>query len=457
MGPLRADNYIFRNWNRFVSRCQHEVENSDHARKFVQLLRENVAGPHGATLQPQVTQPDGTPDKPACDAIIDAYAQWSHSRNYSADGVLTRAATERLAISQIADTGEILAQLLIGEDASDWGFAVHLLDPSRLDPQHCEDRRGTFIKHGIEFAPNGRPVAYWLRRDNPLARPVAGTASHSGYFDVIPASQIVHAYIRERPGQLRGLPQMRTSCGRLRVLSDFEDCALVNARVGAAKMGFIVRPVDYEPLPSELDEDGDIYRDAEPGVIEDIGPGDFREFNPQFPDAAIELFTRSILRSIASGLGVSYNNLASDLTSVNFSSIRQGALDEREVWRGLQRWFIAAFVRPIFDAWLSYSVLAGKIAVNGQPLHAQHLERYRQCEFVGRTWAWIDPVSEMTAAEKAVNLKVKSRSAIVRDLGEDPWNTWNEIASEEADMVNLGIDPVFVAPGATNPPKKSED
>ncbi|MBK7121299.1 MAG: phage portal protein [Comamonadaceae bacterium] len=67
------------------------------------------------------------------------------------------------------------------------------------------------------------------------------------------------------------------------------------------------------------------------------------------------------LRSIASGMGVTYHGLANDLEGVNFSSIRSGTLEERDAWMVLQDWFAEAFLRPVFGEWLSWSLTKGAI------------------------------------------------------------------------------------------------
>jgi lambda family phage portal protein len=172
----------------------------------------------------------------------------------------------------------------------------------------------------------------------------------------------------------------------------------------------------------------------------------------QFPDAAIEPFTRTLQRGIASGLNVSYNNLASDLTSVNFSSIRQGALDEREAWKGLQTWFASSFCDPVYHAWLDYSLLAGRIKIKGQRVTAARHEQCEEVLFEGRRWAWIDPNAEVSAAEKSINLHLKSRTQIARENGDDLWDVLHQTAAENEDMNKLGIDPVIKIAGDTAPP-----
>ena len=47
---------------------------------------------------------------------------------------------------------------------------------------------------------------------------------------------------------------------------------------------------------------------------------DFKAFDPDHPTSQFESFVKSILRQIASGLNVPYNELANDLEGVSYSS-----------------------------------------------------------------------------------------------------------------------------------------
>lgn len=447
--PEEIDSFIYSHWRKIVARARNEARGGDHARKFLQLCRDNIAGPTGFTLQSQITYPDGNPDKDAGDAIIDAYAEWSRRENFSVNGLLSRAAFERLAVTCWARDGEFIAIIRRGPDVGPWGIALQVIDPLRLDPTHCEQLTdGRFIKHGIEFNALGRPLRYHFTKEPPGAQLWQTTYTLAGERDIIPAADVVHVFFPEFAGQKRGLSPMISALARMRVLQNYEDAALVNADIGARKAGFFKDPeANNDDLPPE-----DLPMDSEAGVFENIGNREFIPFDPQYPSNEYDPFTKSALRAIACGLNVSYNNLASDLTSVNFSSIRQGALDEREVWKGLQHGFIETLNEPTFRPWLAHSLLAARIKIGNTPLNPALLAKYQSCIFTGRRWGWIDPASEIAAAEKSIALKIKSRSQVIREYGGDPWSVWQEIQSEEADMVSLGIDPKITVAGAAPMP-----
>lgn len=447
--PSEIDSFICTHWTKIVARARVIGREGDHGKKFLAMCRDNIAGPTGFTLQPQIVDPDGTPDKAASDAIAEAYAAFSRRENFTVTGTMTRAAYERLAVQTFARDGEFFSITRYGADAGPWGIAHQLIDPLQLDPAYCEDLGdGRFIKHGIEFNRLGRPLAYHFWKDDARAN-LWGGVSVRVERERVPAEQVRHVFIPEFPKQKRGLSLMISALARMRVLQNYEDAALINADISARKLGFF-KDLDADPedVPPE-----DLPMDAEAGVFENIGNREFQQFDPQYPTGEYEPFTRQCIRAMASGLGVSYNNLASDLTSVNFSSIRQGALDEREVWKGYQQQLIDDVCFENFRDWLQVALLSGRIAINGKPLRPERLEKYLACVFTGRRWGWIDPSSEIAANEKAVALKIKSRSQVMREAGQEPWATWSEINTEEQDMKSLGLDPTVQVSGAATPQK----
>jgi len=224
---------------------------------------------------------------------------------------------------------------------------------------------------------------------------------------------------------------------RLHMLSEYEDSAIVNARVGASKMGFFTSD-DAEGFGGEPDAStGELITGAEPGTFEQLPTGTtFQSFHPDYPNGEFGTFCASMLRGIASGLGVSYNTLANDLSDVNFSSMRHGALEERELWKTLQNWLIEAFHQRVFVAWLTESSLRGNVK-GIDPTQVGAIAE--NISWQPRRWQWVDPAKEMKANLDAISARLRSRSDIIREMGRDPEDVWLEIQREQDLLRELGI------------------
>ena len=52
----------------------------------------------------------------------------------------------------------------------------------------------------------------------------------------------------------------------------------------------------------------------------------------------------------------------------------------------------------------------------------------------------MDPLKEITAYEKAVQMRIKSKQSIIREnYGDDPWDVWDEIDEEEKELAARGL------------------
>jgi lambda family phage portal protein len=239
-------------------------------------------------------------------------------------------------------------------------------------------------------------------------------------------------------GQKRGLPWMATGLFRMRNLNGFEDAAIVNARIGAAKMGFIEYETGYGP---DLADGEEIEIEAEAGTFHELPAGaKLSKFDPQYPSNEFAAQVKVMLRGIAAGFGVPYNELANDLEGVNFSSIRQGTLDSREHWKELQEWLVESLHEPVFEEWLPRALLAGLIKFStGRPLPAGKIDKYAQVQWQPRRWDWIDPRADVEAAIASKNSLLRSPGSIIRDSGKDPQTIYREIAADIEEMKAAGI------------------
>lgn len=439
--PIPADFVIRRNQRILVARSREQAANNDYMRGFLRMVRQNIVGPQGIRLQAQSRGRGGRLDTAANDAIEAAWDEWWRPENCDVSGKRSFRSIQGLCATSAARDGEFMLREIWGADAGPWGYALQVLDPQRCAVDYDEERRpdGSFIRHGIEFNRYGRPLAYlFTTTDEREADYVYGGRP----FVRIAAREVIHGFVEDFTGQKRGLPWAATALWRMRMLHGFEQASMTNARVAASKMGFFKWQEGYG---HDADEDQDIEIEAEPGVFRELPAGvDFQEFNPQYPAGEFAPFVKSALRGIATGLGVAYNNLANDLEGVNFSSIRQGALDEREHWKDLQEWLVEQMIERVYRNWLAVALLSGRIVVKGQPLRADKLQAYQAVSWQPRRWAWIDPRADVASAVEMKNNLMGSFGQFIRDQGRDPQTVWREISEDIAQMREAGIPEEYI-------------
>ena len=159
--------------------------------------------------------------------------------------------------------------------------------------------------------------------------------------------------------------------------------------------------------------------------------------SPADVGASYETFMRVQLRSIAAGMGITYEQLTGDLTGVNYSSIRAGLLEFRRRCEQFQHQVIVyQMCRPIWRAWIDAAILSGALAQAGD------LAPYYEVKWIPPGFAWVDPLKDIKAQIMAVRAGFKSRAEVVSEQGYDSEEIDREIAAdnERADALGLAYD-----------------
>lgn len=427
---VSADAELFMALRTLRARSRDLAINDDYVKRFLHLVKANVVGAKGIGLQNRAREDNGRLDTRANQLIEEAWRDWGMVGVCTVDGRLSWIDACNLFIESAARDGEALVRLVRDPEVNQFGFALQFIDIDHLDEAFNEpDRAGTgrSIRLSVEYNRYDRAIAYHLLRRHPNTLALDYQSQRR---DRLPADQIIHGFLAHRAAQGRGYPWTAQSLRRLKMLAGYEHSELIASRVSASKMGFFVES-DGDQFVGDYTEDFDPVQEAEPGTFERLPPGtEFKAWNPEHPVSAYEAFVLAILRGAASGLGLSYVSLSNDLRGVSYSSIRQGALDERDHWRGLQTWLIEHFTGPVFRAWLQMALTTGAI-----PLPMGKFKKFHAPVWRPRGWSWVDPLKEVRANVEAVKNKLKSLQAVVGEGGVDVEDILidNAIAEELAD------------------------
>jgi lambda family phage portal protein len=432
-----ADSEIKASRKNLIARSRDNERNSEYGAKYFKLVDNNVLGACGIKLQMKVTHPDGTSDKFANKHIEEAWDDQCRPENFTVSGDTSKRLAERLVLRAAARDSGALVRILRGFP-NKRRYAIQLIEIDQLD----HDMDGMFgqneVRMGIELNEWHKPVAYHVFSDHP------GDLQHRSKRRKlrIPAEDLIHVYLPTRIGQSVGVPWMAPSILPLRMLAGYEEAELIAAREAACK-GAAIENTTPDQYSGEVDSQGRELQDMEPGMTLNLAPGQkYVPIDPNHPNTAFGEFVKSKLRGTASGLGVSYVSLANDLEGVNFSSIRQGVLEEREEWKGLQEWFIESFENRLFEDWLGFQLAMGLIkTLNGNPLPATKFDYFNKKQFKPRRWDWVDPEKDIKADILAVGARLKSRRKVIEDDGGDIEDVDADFA---ADTVTSAIDTASV-------------
>lgn len=440
---VSPDTDLFRDLRIMRARSRQLAKNDPYFGQFIRLVRKNVVGAQGFRLNVRSVsnfKPDGTIvyDDMANRMMEQGFEEFSKKKNFTTAKTITRAEFERLVVGTVAIDGEAFIRRAKGFRGNPFRYALQLI------PADCLDERlnttlpsGNYIRLGVEKNQWDEPVAYHLRRSNPVDFVVGNGSEMMVPTERISADEIIHLYIQEAPQQTRGVPWLYAAVAKLNMLGAYEEAELVASRVSACKLGFIS---DEEAIEYEGDgyaEDGSQFDDAQPGQFKQLRKGQKIEpWDPQHPNVAFAEFHRAMMRGVAMAGGVAHHSITGDLSQVNYSSARIGLLDERDSYLMLQAWFKDHYADDVFEDFLTMAITTGQVA-----LPMAKFDKFNKPTWRGRRWSWVDPQKEVAAYAAAVKEGFTSRTQVIEQMnGEESFeDIVAELKVEKAMMEDAGI------------------
>lgn len=398
-------------------RSRDLVRNNPYASRAVELIPANVVGKGIAANIWAPTEAQTT-------AVQKAWRGWADTSAIDFDERNDFAGIMRLAMRTVVESGEVLIRLRRVQ-GSQFPIKLQILEPDFLYTHQLMVGANRIVG-GIELDDQGQRLAYHLYKSHPGNQSSLEPLSTSYDTVRVPASEVIHLFRPDRPGQLRGVPWLSQVMTRLKDLDDYEDAQLVRQKIAACFSVFVHDIEASDNLTSE--ESAALGDKVEPGIIEFLPPGkDIKFANPPGPGEEFQPFMIHVLRSIAAGIGVSYEALTGDLTNVNFSSGRMGWLEYQrniDVWRAM---LITNFCNPVFK-WFSES--ANLIGLNVNNTEVTWVPPRREM---------IDPGTEVNAKIKSIRAGIETLSDVVRQNGKHPSDHFEELKADNDLIDKFGL------------------
>jgi len=401
--------------------------NDPYAKSAVNTFVSSVVG-KGMCLQAKIEKPRGGMNDRLNTEIETQWEKWGEKGNCTVDRRFSIAQLQRQAIRSMIVDGEILIRIIrkkVGN--SNVPVALELIEVDQLiDNGMGRAENGNRIIMGVEVDQYNAPVAYHLYPYHPGDYQFT-PQGRFGEHQRVPAEEIHHIYVMERPGQVRGVPWLHNVIDRIRNISGYEEAEIVRSRIQSCAVGAITSP---EPdAMTDYVEAGEDYKFLSPGEILRLAPGEtFTMGNAAAPNPSLEGFLRSMARSIAAGIGISYESLTRDYSNTSYSSARTALLAERDLYEVIQTEFIESFLQPFYrQHWLELSVLSGAIQINGYELKPEHFQAH---QWTRRGWPWVDPAKDIQASREALQLKMTTLTRELATRGIDIEELFKERAAE---------------------------
>lgn len=396
------------------ARARDLERNSDMLNSVISAYKRNVFG-SGYALNPKTE--DSNLDK----ILLGAWKRWCKKQNCDVTGTQSFNQIMRMCVQRKKIDGGIF----ILKRYTDQGFIpfqlqtleVDELDVSQVQPKN----KGNKVVGGIEYNKWNRPIGYWFRQYD-----IEGSQILTPIY--VEAKDVIFYFTKKRPSQIREMSDLSQTVTRIRDANEFMTAVSVKERIAACLAVFIKKtdPSSSAGRNGRVSEDGKpsyVGKTIMPGMIRELTPGDGIEVvNPSSQATDATTYIKLMQHMIGAGQGLSYEATSRDMSETNYSSARQGMIEDGLTYAEEKELLLEA-MDEIYETFVISCVLAG--IVNIKDFWGQK-EKYLAHKWTEAPKKWIDPAKEATANKIAISTGQKTFQEVASENGRD----WQEQMDE---------------------------
>lgn len=385
--------------------------------------------------------------------------------NLDVEGKHTFTGLIREAVGGHAFAGEIFVQPVWGVQSGQlFNTRFKMVSPRRVENPFNGMSTAT-RRQGVDIDRNGRAVAYHVREGD-----ISLGGSHR--YRRIPRTYrtgrpgMIHVFQPQEPHQTRGANRFYSVMERLKMLDTLQATQLQSAIVKAMYAATIESELNTEsamefiaggtqgaaPLDKLLGSIGDYYSKVNVklgGVkIPHLHPGDKLSLqSAQNADNGYAALEKALLRYIAAGLGVSYEQLSRDYSEVSYSSARASANESWRYFMGQRKLVAARLASLMFSCWLE-EVIARQIITPPPSRFSFWEARSSWCraEWIGAGRMAIDGLKEVQESVMLIEAGLSTYEKELAKLGEDYQEIFRQQVGESEERRVAGLrPPVWIA------------
>lgn len=412
------------------ARARDLERNSDMANAIISAFVRNVVG-HGFTLQA------GTGNAALDDEIEALWHEWTKRNNCDVTGQQSFDQMLRMAVRRKKiDGGILFRKCYTGGGVLPFKLQALEVDELAYTWSSAKNKNHT-VAGGIEYNRYNKPVGYWIQQYT-----IDGYDYPEPVY--VPAKDIIFYYTKRRPSQVREFSDMAPSVTRIRDANEFITAVSVKARIAACLSVFIKKAVPTAGFGRNSSAGGPAVeyggKKLTPGMITEMNAGDeIQVVEPKGTGDDATAFLKTQQRLIAMGQGISYEAGSRDMSQVNYSSARQGSIEDDLTFSEEVELLTENFMTEVYESFLISAVLAGAIDIDPVKFFGDK-KTFMRHKWVASPKRWIDPQKEANANKTALATGQKTFQQICAEGGRD----WKEQINDMAEAIRYaeekGID-----------------
>ncbi|MDK2594395.1 phage portal protein [Pseudoalteromonas obscura] len=341
--------------------------------------------------------------------------------------------------------------------------AVKLVSPKRVSNPNGKMSNNR-LRGGVAVDRHNCALGYWVKQD--AYNEYGALDSYGGKWKYVSReakwgrTKFIHVFEPLEAGQTRGANLLLSMMQQMQSLSTLQNTTLQNAIINAMYAAVIESELDSEQafqlISGESGADqmqkwmsymGEYHSAANIRMngarIPHLVPGEKLKFtqstnaNNGFTD-----LEASMLRFIASGFGMSYEQIARDYSKVNYSSARASFNESFRYTMGKRKVIAARFASLVFANWLE-EALHRRILVAPRSRYNfyERREAWTRCEWIGAGRLSIDGLKEVKEAILRIESGLSTYEKELALMGEDYIEVFEQQAREIEERKAKGLPP----------------
>lgn len=389
------------------NRSRYEAANNCYANGMLRTIAYHCVGT-GPTLKINAG------DSAVNQQIEREWTRWSHSVNLAGKLRTFREARAR-------DGEAFLALVNNPKNKHPVKLAVRLIECDQIAAPMTGMTPSTTYADGIHFDADGNPTLYEVLPYHPGDT----WQIFSGKPQTIQADQMIHWFREDRPGQLRGIPEITPALPLYAILRRYTLATLGSAEI-AAMLSLFLRTNSSAIDPAEVDpwEPLEINRNAMTTLPDGWS---VEQLRAEQPTTTYDTFVQAVVREIARCLDMPFNVAVGDSSDSSYAS---GRLDHQTWRRAVQidrESLQTVALDRIFAAWLDEALLVEGMFDGLGPIaevkHEWHWEPFEH----------VDPLKEANAAVTLLDAGLLTIPSYYAMQGKD----WQDEFEKQAEALGL--------------------
>lgn len=439
------------------ARARDLARNTPIARGARNTAKTNVIGP-GLKLRSKVDRDLlglSEEEAEAWESRVEAlFHIWARSKNADVARRLNFYQMQALAFTSAWDSGDMFALRRFKEGTSFLALCIQMIEADRVSTP-TDQQNEDLLRDGIELNDDGEVVAYHVLNRHPGDNPLVRSLEPADW-ERIPATGehglplMIQLLDVDRIAQTRGVPMLAPVIEALKQLDRYAEAELMAAVVSAFFTVFIKTEGDGSPVAGidgieGVDQSKEIALGS--GTVAELAPGESVETaNPNRPNANFDPFFLAVIRQIGIALGIPYEVLIMHFSS-SYTASKAALETARQFFADRRNWTATDLCQPVYE-WFLYECVVRRV-VTAPGFLDDPIKRaaWAGSEWLGRAPIVLDAVKDANAAEKWIDLGVKTVESVTTETTGGDWRQNQEQRGRECDIrANLNITPASPVP-----------